>query len=182
LVDRRDSLWWGMDDWGRLALTGRSLGVEFDTASLDPEVHHRRRRLHWSIGREGGVRRTDPIGKTPTEFLDEWLASPWPDASAWLAHGADPKELEAAHAFDANAFEGGTMRCRFDENLWQVGVKREGALSGAGGHRYFRIHWSPPYRFRMQAVSPSPFPGCNLPATVSGDDSEKPAEVWHPAY
>ena len=33
--------------------------------------------------KEGNVVRTQPVAKSPRDFVDEWIASPWEEASKW---------------------------------------------------------------------------------------------------
>lgn len=126
-------------------LESNGMRVEFTGRSIDPLLSIRRRVLHYVID-ASGIHRADPIALSAQDFVDEWIASPWSDASAWSdaplagVHDQLPKQGQM----------GVVKRCAGAQPVWQVTVVL------ANQARYFSVLDSGDHRYRMLAVSDTP--------------------------
>src|SRR5262249_53129883 len=77
-----DEMYWGGDDVGRIWARSSVFEVRFHGRSMDSGVLDRVwiRRFHVYGDR---VVRMQPVAVSPRDFVDEWIVSPWRDASAW---------------------------------------------------------------------------------------------------
>ncbi|MBS0409275.1 MAG: hypothetical protein JSR86_05125 [Proteobacteria bacterium] len=95
LLSRADPIWWGGDDEGTLAVTPMTVDLRFHAESIDSDVHNRLWIRRFAV--EGdAVRRVPPLAATPRDFADEWIVSPWLEASQWTAPAARAR-LAATH-------------------------------------------------------------------------------------
>jgi len=79
-----DEIWWGSDDFGSIAANAQDFEVRFHASSIDMGVHNRVWIRHFLI--DGArVQRVQPVALTPRDFVDEWIRSPWQQASRWSA-------------------------------------------------------------------------------------------------
>lgn len=127
-------------------LEPNAIQVEFTGQSIDPLLAARRRVLHYAIGTDGSVRRVDPIALSAEDFVDEWIASPWRDASAWSTPGLGPLHDQ----LPKKGQMGTVTRCSGADGLWQVSV----ALGG--DWKYFRVLDSGQHRYRLIDAGSAP--------------------------
>jgi len=88
-----DSIWWGSEDFGTIAVTKDSADFRFHAESIDDGIHNRLwiRRFH-VVG--DTVERVQPVAVSPRDFVDEWIVSPWAQAKAWSL----PEHMTVLHA------------------------------------------------------------------------------------
>ena len=125
----------------------------------DPEEH-----LVYRISNGDKVERIAPVALNPSDFVEEWLAQNRADAERLLDPQADRTARERARSAPASDFvlgdfDGPARRCRTEPSAWQVGFALNiGEKSGP--IRYFKVRWTPPYRFALIAISDRAFAGC----------------------
>jgi len=77
-----DPLWRGDDDYGTLSVGRSGFELRFHAYRIDTGVHNRvwirRFRIDGDV-----VRRIPPVAVSPRDFVDEWVTSPWEQASEW---------------------------------------------------------------------------------------------------
>jgi hypothetical protein len=121
-----DSIWWGGEDFGRLAVSKNTFDLRFHAASIDPGIHNRVWIRHFAV--EGDhVRRTAPIALSPRDFVDEWVVSAWDLALSWSKPDSR-RSLQPRHAQlqALGHFEYGAIRhCDFQAELYQVQLTSE---------------------------------------------------------
>jgi len=88
-------MWWGNEDFGTLTVHKDAFDLRFHSASIDVGVHNRVWIRRYSIVGEA-VRRIQPVAVSPRDFVDEWVVSPWQQASQWSSKSA-LAELRQAH-------------------------------------------------------------------------------------
>jgi hypothetical protein len=105
------------------------------------------------------VRRIGPVALNVRDFVDEWIGTPWPQASAWSAPGAGLLEahrlLAAPQDSITTSMDLGPIR-RCASGLTQVRVN-----IGDLRQRYFLVRGSGPWR--MERVSWLPAAHCTGP-------------------
>lgn len=168
LIDRDDSLYTADDFVAAAHLTNHDLLVEFTGASIDGDALVRRHVLHYRVGPGHAVARIAPAALDPQAFVEEWLTSPWAEASRWLFPTADRPALARLHAAERQGdslgeFDGPPRRCRLSKSLWQVTFTKDSSRDTRP--RYFKVQWLPPYDFSLVAASTRPFRGCDEKAT-----------------
>jgi hypothetical protein len=77
-----DSIWWGAEDVGTIAVTKDSADIRFHAESIDDGVHNRVWIRHFHVSGDT-VTRVQPVAVSPRDFVDEWIVSPWDQAKAW---------------------------------------------------------------------------------------------------
>jgi hypothetical protein len=168
LIDRDDSLYTADDFVAAAHLTNHDLLVEFTGASIDGDALVRRHVLHYRVGPGHAVERIAPAALDPQAFVEEWLTSPWAEASRWLSPAADRSAWARLHSAERQGdrfgeFDGPPKRCRLPNSLWQVTFTKD---SGRGTRpTYFKVQWLATYDFSLVAASTRPFRGCNETAT-----------------
>lgn len=189
LIDRDDGLYLGGDMVASAWLTKDDFLVEYEDASIDDAIMVRNHVHHYRIGSDGHVQRIGPVALSPTDFVDEWLSSNWPEAKDWLAPGADKAALMRVHASDmsdtfAGEFQGKPKRCRGRRSTYQITFRLDPSMRDKAGPErtdYFEISWDPPYRFQMLATSNRPLRGCDQPASnPQVQETLFPDTQWHP--
>lgn len=187
ILNRNDELYTGTDFIAAARLTGHDLLVQFDGKSIDSGVLIRSHVLHYAIGQGDALRRILPIALNPSDFAEEWLTSPWTEASHWLAPKADKEGLAHLHARAYNhnlfgEFDQPPRQCRRDPSLWQVSFAADTDNRGSKARpNYFQVRWLAPYDFALVAVSEHPFPGCDREAAGSPDAGTLfPLQGWTP--
>jgi hypothetical protein len=90
-----DSIWWGAEDVGTIAVTKDSADIRFHAESIDDGVHNRLWIRHFRVIGDT-VERVQPVAVSPRDFVDEWIVSPWKVAKNWSL-GARMTLLHAAH-------------------------------------------------------------------------------------
>jgi hypothetical protein len=93
LFSGSDFMWWGNDDFGTLIVQKDAFDLRFHSASIDGGIHNRVWIRHYSVIGDA-VRRLQPVAVSPRDFVDEWIVSPWQQASQWSSN----LELRQAHA------------------------------------------------------------------------------------
>jgi hypothetical protein len=164
LIDREDSLYMGDDFVAGAHLTNNDLLVQFMGSSIDGIALVRPHILHYRIGPNHAVMRIAPAALDPQAFVDEWLTTPWADASRWLSPSAERTALAQLHAEErrgplTSEVDGPPTRCRKSTSLWQVTFNED--TDGDLVSRYFKVQWTAPYDFNLVASSTKPFPGCD---------------------
>jgi len=95
LLSRSDSIWWGGDDEGVLAVTPTTVDLRFHAESIDSDVHNRLWIRRFVVD-GNAVRRIPPLAASPRDFADEWIVSPWIEAAQWTSPAARAR-LAGAH-------------------------------------------------------------------------------------
>ena len=127
LLAASDSIWWGNDDTGKLVVNRADFDLRFHAESIDPAVHNRTWIRHFAVS-GNVVRRVRPVAMSVGDFVDEWIVSPWSEASAWSAAGSagllkESHERLAAlqHSTTGDFFSFDAIRqCSDSPNHWQV--------------------------------------------------------------
>jgi hypothetical protein len=152
-----ESLWWGNDDLGRLTVDADHVELRYRGASIDTGVHNREYVRRYAI--DGmSAKRVAPFAASPRDFVEEWIITPWSQASAW---STDAKTLEAAHAklqAARKAYEpvefGATTTCAHDTDATQIELKRDDGAAST----FFRVTGKSDYA--MAAISDAGDPDC----------------------
>ncbi len=155
LLSRQDEIWYGGDDTGTLKVGAADVDLRFHASSIDSGVHNRLWIRRFAI--EGDrLRRIGPVAASPRDFVDEWIVSPWLEASAWTepaarsALRAEQARLKKIHHFDYDAVH----RCKAP-GTYQIKL-----LDDDTPH-YLKVAAGPGYR--MLAVSSRRDPACAGP-------------------
>lgn len=82
LLSRSDPIWWGNEDFGKLVVDGTEFDLRFHSFDIDAELHDRLYIRHFHVT-DHQVTRVQPVAASPRDFVDEWLVSPWTEASQW---------------------------------------------------------------------------------------------------
>jgi hypothetical protein len=130
---------------------------EYSAASIEggftrPQIHH-------YVLDEGGLKRVDPVGLGPRDFVAFWLTHPWPEVTGWTAEG-NRVVLERwlkEHQGPFGEFGFPTQHCEQQPDLWQVKTEE-----GETGEKdvYFLVRWRPPFHFTMVDARDNGSPGC----------------------
>jgi hypothetical protein len=130
-------------------------------------VHNRVWIRHYAVSGDE-VRRTQPVAVSPRDFTDEWIVSPWREASAWSSRQSW-EQLQQMHrrlhklrlGFDFDSVQ----KCSETPSAVQVSVIAENEDTF-----YFKIIGNGP--FQMKSVSTSPDSTCrseNILDTMATD-------------
>lgn len=95
LLSGSDFMWWGSEDFGRLIVERDYFDLRFHSRSIDVGVHNREWIRRYSV-KGDTVQRVQPVAVSPRDFVDEWIVSPWEQASHWSAESS-LGALEQAH-------------------------------------------------------------------------------------
>jgi hypothetical protein len=95
LLSGSDFMWWGNEDFGKLVVNRNEFDLRFHSESIDTGVHNRVWIRHYSVLGDK-VKRIQPVAISPRDFVDEWIVSPWKDASHWSSKSA-LADLRQAH-------------------------------------------------------------------------------------
>jgi len=87
LFSGSDSIWWGGEDFSKLVVGKADFDLRFHAESIDPGIHNRAWVRHFAV-RGDVVRRVRPVATSAGDFVDEWVVSPWGEASSWSAAGS----------------------------------------------------------------------------------------------
>lgn len=98
-----DSIWWGNEDYGRLALGANGFTLRFHAESIDGGRHNREWVRHFSVAGDKVVR-TAPFANNPLDFVEEWIQSAWADAHGWTAPAIAPMVKEVHTMFHAKPY------------------------------------------------------------------------------
>lgn len=157
LMSRSESMWWGNEDFGKVVVSRDSFDLRFHSNSIDGGVHNRVWIRHYAVSGDV-VRRTQPVAVSPRDFVDEWIVSPWREASAWSSpqslqqlrqmHGTLHK-LEDHFGFNFDSVQ----KCSGTPSTVQVSVSDKNDDSF-----YFKIAGNS--LFQMESISASPDSTC----------------------
>jgi len=162
LMSRSDSMWWGSEDFGKLVVSRDSFDLRFHSNSIDGGVHNRVWIRHYAVHGDA-VRRAQPVAVSPRDFVDEWIVSPWRDASAWSSRQS-PEQLSQMHAtlhklnhhfgFDFKS----AQKCSGTPPTVQVEITQIKDRGEDGDTFYFKVVGNG--TFQMKSVSTSPDSKC----------------------
>jgi hypothetical protein len=168
LLSSSDGMWWGNEDFGTLTVEKDDFDLRFHSSSIDGGVHNRVWIRHYSVVGDT-VQRTQPVAVSPRDFVDEWLISPWRQASQWSSKAA-AQPLSHAHRVLARKVRSGSgllefdsiQRCSDSSNHYQVEIGEEfGPEYKDARSFYFQVLGKD--KFTMARVSEKPDPGCKGP-------------------
>jgi len=154
LLSGSDSMWWGGQDFGALAVTQNTVDIRYHSNSLDGGVHNRLFIRRYQIAGDS-VKRIQPVAISPRDFVDEWIVSPWTESQHWSAPG-----LESFHALaQKGGFEfDSAKRCVDQPDTIQVAVADTKTNAAA---LYFRVAGKT--TFTMINIRTTPDPLCSGP-------------------
>lgn len=169
ILDRQDTLFMGDYFVAAARLNAHDLLVQYAGASIDSGVDVRSHALHYRVSAGDKLERIAPVALDPQSFVDEWLTTDWSQARRWNERPADNAALARFHppqpAKDdilSGEFDDSLRRCRRDPSLWQVAVTLDqGDKAPSPSPIYFRVRWTPPYRFAMVEAGRRPLAGCD---------------------
>jgi len=150
-----DSIWWGSDDFGKLAVNRNDFDLRFHAQSIDGGVHNRVWVRHFSVMGDA-VHRIPPFAVSPRDFVDEWIVSSWDEATQWsLGHNVGLMEQmhRRLHAKGFMSFEYQSVRqCSDAPDHYQIELSDQPSY-------YFQVMGTTDYK--MKSVSLKPDPACN---------------------
>jgi hypothetical protein len=168
LFSGSDFMWWGNDDFGTLIVQKSAFDLRFHSASIDGGIHNRVWVRHYSVIGDA-VRRVQPVAVSPRDFVDEWIVSPWQQASQWSSN----PELRQAHAAWSERKKSATslleydsvQRCADSPEHYQVEVAVEsGPKFETARPRYFQVRGDGDYT--MLRVSDKSDARCSGPSIL----------------
>lgn len=114
------------------------------------------RALRHFVVRGNRVERTDPIAATPRDFVEEWLAAPWPESAARSDAPALEQWHRRLHRDDGmGTFPDPAVRCA--DGAWMIATHLREAPTF-----YFRVRLAGEnFRYSMSAISDARFTDCN---------------------
>lgn len=164
ILSNSDFMWWGNEDYGKVVVGKNEFDLRFHSNSIDGGVHNRIFIRHYSVLGDT-VRRTQLVAVSPRDFVDEWIVSPWEEASRW-SEKSSLTHLQQAHKMMSPNKKGthalleydSIYRCS-DGKRYQVGL---GEMSEPKFDNkksvYFFVKGDEP--FTMVGVSEVPDPKC----------------------
>jgi hypothetical protein len=168
LFSGSDFMWWGNEDYGTLAVQRDAFDLRFHSDSIDSGVHNRVWIRHYSVIGDAVVR-IQPVAVSPRDFVDEWIVSPWLQASQWSSDSA-LTELKQAHIAWSRRRRSNTSlleyysvhRCGDSSDRYQIEVAEEtGPKFETARSVYFQVRGSDNYT--MLRVAYEPDAKCNGP-------------------
>lgn len=149
-------------DWDQSKPVVYDVLMESSVSSIDgAKLTYEKVRHYRTVGDE--IKRIDPVALSPVDFVDEWLASPWNDASGW-SEPISTKSLEQWHqqglGSGTGEYDWPSMHCPRTPDLWQVSWSPYDDKQ-PNPATYFLVRWSPPYHFRVVDIGHKPWPECN---------------------
>ena len=116
------------------------------------------RALRHFVMRGGSVERTSPIAATPRDFVEEWLAAPWSESSAYSDNPRLAEWHARLHREDGMGdFPDPAVRC--GDGSWMIATH----LRDAPTH-YFRVRQAGGnFRYAMAAIGDTRFADCTQP-------------------
>jgi hypothetical protein len=163
----QDSMWWGNDDFGQLHAGKSDFEIRFHAESIDAGVHNRLWIRHFRIN-GNSVRRIPPVADSPRDFVDEWIVSPWREASQWSTPEArralEPwhRRLHKIHSFDFDS----VRRCSDRSNHYQIGL-----MSDDDQDPYY-LSVAEPKDYVMIGASAKPSPDCDGEDILRGMEAQ----------
>jgi hypothetical protein len=157
ILDKSETL----NDEGEPPVIGRvtpdDLLIEFSAGGTGYGFTHKAVR-HFEI-HGVTVTRTDPIAPTPRDFVEEWLAAPWPDS----ASHSDTSALEQWHAKlhrddGQGDYPEPALGCGNDPSLFEIATHLEDSPK-----HYFLVRTKQPLHFSMVNIGERPFADCTQP-------------------
>jgi len=109
---------------------------------------------HFTV-RGNRVERTDPIAATPRDFVEEWLAAPWPESAARSDTAGLEQWHRRLHRDDGmGTFPDPAVRC--SDKIWMIATHLRDAPTF-----YFRVRLAGDnFRYSMAAISDARFADC----------------------
>jgi hypothetical protein len=154
LLDNTDLLYDEGDPPAVATLKPDDLRVEFSAGGGEYGFPHKAVR-HFEI-HGTTVKQVDPIGPTPRDFVDEWLAAAWTNAGPLSEAPSLEDWHKKLHRDDAPGdFPDDPKSCANDAELWQIATH----LQDEPTH-YFLVRWHRPDRFTMVQVADQPIDIC----------------------
>jgi hypothetical protein len=160
-----DPIWWGNEDYGRLALGTNDFTLRFHAESIDDGRHNREWVRHFAI--DGGkVMRIAPFADSPQDFVEEWVQSDWKQARAWTAPAIQALVKDVQAEFHAKPYGNykSIRRCGGDT------VEIEVEPAGTTGSLFFQVAGAKD--FRLVGLANAADPRC---AGKNLFDPNKPA-------
>jgi hypothetical protein len=143
-------------------LAADDLLIEFSAGGTGYGETHKALR-HFEI-RGATTVQTDPIAPTPRDFVEEWLAAPWPESAARSDSPALRDWHMRLHRNDGQGdYPDPALACAPDASLIQIATHLEGAPK-----HYFLVRIKAPLQFTMADIADHPFAGCTRPAPDAG--------------
>ena len=152
LLKHSESMWWGGEDFGTLAVTANSAEIVYTDRSIDMGVHSRKHIRHYEVSADS-AKRTQPVAESPRDFVDEWIVSPWSEARDWSAPGLETFHQQAQKASEFISIQ----TCPDSVQIGVTDIKTEKLAL------YFRVTGTT--TFKMQSVRTTPDPVCSGPNT-----------------
>ena len=136
-------------------LTATDLLIEFSAGGTGYGDTHKALRHFEFHG--AAPAQVDPIAPTPRDFVEEWLAAPWPESAARSDSLMLREWYEKLHRDDGQGdYPDPALGC--ESGLVQIATHLEGLPK-----HYFLVRTKAPLHFTMAGVSNQPFPGCTRP-------------------
>ena len=147
-----DEIWWGDEDFGKLEVNRDDFDLRFHAGSIDDGIHNRVWIRRFSVVGDS-VRRIPPVAASPRDFVDEWIVSPWGDASQWSTSSAIGllqmhRRLNKDRSFEYDS----VRRCSDGPDHYQV------EIDDSKRTYYFQVLGETDYK--MKAVSEKPNAVC----------------------
>ena len=166
-----DSIWWGNEDYGKLIVNKADFDLRFHAESIDPGVHNRVWIRHFTV-RGNVVRRIRPVATSARDFVDEWIVSPWSEASAWSAKSSasllkeSHDRLSRLQHSTGGFFNFDSVRlCADEPNHRQIGLSYENSE-----HQDFFFHVIGASNYVLSRIAEKPDPHCNGPNELEQSD------------
>jgi hypothetical protein len=150
-----------LNDEGEPPVIGRvtadDLLIEFSAGGTGYGFTHKALR-HFEI-HGATVTQTDPIAPTPRDFVEEWLAAPWPDSASRSDSPALQEWHAKLHRDDGQGdYPEPALSCRNDPSLVEITTHLEDSPK-----HYFLVRTRQPLHFTMVNIADRPFADCTLP-------------------
>ena len=174
ILQREEPVFLGNGDSGWLALSSSGFTLEYDSWQGLGEIVRRHIAAYEIVG--DTARRVPPLAHAPEDFLDEWFAQPWEEASRWIHPGAARtlhrihSQIHAARNDDQQSMLAGFVFdpavCPVSPNRWQVGIAatfdRPGHHASETSLRQFFIVTREGDRFAIHSASRAALPRCRV--------------------
>lgn len=159
LLSRSDSIWWGGDDIGELVVNRSEFDLRFHSYDIDADLHDRLYIRHYQVT-DDRVTRVQPVAASPRDFVEEWIVSPWTEASQW----SSPQRLdelrrmhEQLQPLDVGGFSfEAARRCSGLSDGYEFELSH-------GAERKYYLKVTGRSAFAMVGASQKPDPSCRGP-------------------
>lgn len=164
LFSGSDSIWWGNEDFGTLVVNKADFDLRFHAESIDADIHNRVWIRHFAVSGDV-VKRVAPVAMSARDFVDEWIVSPWSEASAWSATGAATllKEYHDSLSRLQHSAEG-SFKFESIRGCSDAPNHRQVELSGGGSqYTHFFFHVMGASNYVMSGIAEKPDTHCDGP-------------------